>query len=32
MIENSIDSIYKLLANKNPPLLAFIQKTVGVEE
>lgn len=29
MIENSIDSIYRLLAVKNPPLLAYIQKTVG---
>ena len=29
MIENSIDSIYRLLAAKNPPLLAYIQKTVG---
>ena len=29
MIENSIDSIYKLLAEKNPPLLSYIQKTVG---
>ena len=29
MIENSIDSVYRLLAAKNPPLLAYIQKTVG---
>ena len=29
MIENSIDSIYRLLATKNAPLLAYIQKTVG---
>lgn len=29
MIENSIESVYKLLAVKNAPLLAYIQKTVG---
>ena len=27
----SIESIYRLLAVKNPPLLAYIQKTVGDE-
>jgi hypothetical protein len=31
MIENSIESVYKLLAVKNPPLLAYIQKNVGTE-
>ena len=31
MIENSIESIYRLLAVKNPPLLAYIQKNVGEE-
>jgi hypothetical protein len=29
MVENSIESIYRLLAAKNAPLLAYIQKTVG---
>ena len=29
MIENTIDSVYRLLASKNPPLLAYIQKTIG---
>jgi hypothetical protein len=29
MIEHSIEAIYGLLAVKNPPLLAYIQKTVG---
>lgn len=32
MLENSIDTVYKILAEKNPPLLHFIQKNVGIEE
>lgn len=29
MLEHSIEAVYGLLAAKNPPLLAYIQKTVG---
>lgn len=29
MLEHSIEAVYALLAAKNPPLLAYIQKTVG---
>lgn len=31
MLENSIDTVYKLLAEKNTPLLHYIQKTVGID-
>ena len=31
MLENSIQTVYKLLAEKNPPLLHYIQKTVGID-
>jgi hypothetical protein len=32
MLDNSIDTVYKILAEKNAPLLHYIQKTVGVDE
>lgn len=30
LLDKSIDSIYEILAQKNAPLLQFIQATIGV--
>lgn len=32
MLESSINSIYEILAKKNPPLLEYIKANVGVNE
>lgn len=32
MLESSINSIYDILAKKNPPLLQYIQTNVGIDQ